>query len=472
MLKLPAGATSIRVKLNKKLKCNSLAGNGSDFFITPGTNAITGITGIGCATGFDTDSLLITLGPALAPGTYTLNVKNGTDNNTMLDNCDKAIPLADKVQFTVFPSIPTPMDSLAPLKCAPDQLRLIFRKPMLCSSVAANGSDFIISGTTPVSITSAFGGCTGGQTTSKEIIITLSQPLYSAGTFTLTLKTGTDGNTVLDECSKETPAGSTLSFTVKDTVDAEFSYQKIYGCSTDVVKYFHPGNNGVNSWQWNLDDNQTSNLQNPQGNYTLFDEKTVRLIVSNGFCADTSYQSFLLENFLQAGFNVFEDICPNEETKFTSTSKGLKLTHSWAFGDGNTSTFESPTHTYQGPPSTTPYIVTYTVTDSIGCQSTIKKTVKVYSSCYLAITNAFTPNRDGRNDMFYPLNAIKAENLEFKVFNRWGQLVFQTKNWKQGWDGTLKGKEQGSGAYVWFLTYVDRDTKEKRQLKGTVMLIR
>jgi gliding motility-associated-like protein len=112
------------------------------------------------------------------------------------------------------------------------------------------------------------------------------------------------------------------------------------------------------------------------------------------------------------------------------------------------------------------------VTDKFGCESTAQKTIRVYSSCYLAVPNAFTPNGDGKNDLLYPLNAIKADKLLFKVYNRWGQLIFETNNWKQGWNGTHKGIQQPSGVYVWLLSYVDRDSKQPRQMKGTAALIR
>jgi gliding motility-associated-like protein len=90
----------------------------------------------------------------------------------------------------------------------------------------------------------------------------------------------------------------------------------------------------------------------------------------------------------------------------------------------------------------------------------------------IAVPSAFTPNNDGLNDRLYPLNAVKAENLEFKVFNRWGQLIFQTKNWRQGWDGTIKGIPQASGTYVWYLSFIYRDTKQQRTMRGTATLIR
>ena len=466
------GGNVIRVKLNKKMKCSSVAQDGSDFFITPaGANVVSALA-IGCSPGYDTDSVELTLDNFLAPGTHTLNIKNGTDGNTILDYCNKPIPLTDKVDFTVYPLASTPMDSLSPVQCAPKELRLVFRKPVLCSSVAANGSDFTVTGSYPVSVVSAYASCTGTSTISREIVVVLSQPLYTAGNFTLTLKTGTDGNTIMDECGQETPAGSTLSFTVMDTVNADFSYQKFYGCTQDTVNYFHPGGNGINSWQWLLGDNMTSTQQSPQIFYTLFSDKFVELIVSNGFCRDTTTQWVRLDNFIKADFTGFTDICPNEPTVFTSTAQGNVRQHHWSFGDGSSSTDPDPSHHYAAPQTSTAYNVSYTVTDSIGCTSTMTKPVKVYSSCYLAVPNAFTPNNDGRNDLLYPLNAVKAEQLDFKVFNRWGQLVFQTKNWKVGWDGTIKGSPQAPGVYVWFLTYVDRDTKEARKMKGTAVLIR
>jgi len=466
------GGDVIRVKLNKKMKCSSVAANGSDFYITPGNVPVVSATAINCSNGFDTDSIELQLSSFLGPGSYNLNIKKGTDANTILDYCDRPIPEASKVDFTVYPLQPTPMDSMAVLDCKPQSLRLIFRKPMLCSSVAADGSDFIITGNYPVSVKSALGTCTNGTKASKEIIITLSQPLYQAGNFVLGLRTGIDGNTIFDECGQETPSGSFLNFSVKDTVNADFTYQINYGCSIDTVNFFHPGGNSVSSWQWDLDENNKTGLQNPQALYHQFNSKRVSLAVSNGFCSDTSLQTIQLDNFLKAGFTSFEDACPNEPTQFTNTSQGRIINYSWEFGDGGLSSQESPSHIYSVPFTSTSYVVRCTVTDNFGCESTAQKMIKVYSSCYLAVPTAFTPNRDGKNDFLAPLNAIKAERLIFKIYNRWGQLMYETRNWKQGWDGSFNGIPQATGVYVWLLTYVDRDTKQPRQMKGTSVLIR
>jgi gliding motility-associated-like protein len=466
------GGNLIRMKLNKKMKCSSISPNGSDFYITPGLPTITGATAIGCTNGFDTDSVEIQLASTLSAGSYTLNIQQGQDGNTILDYCNNAVPITDKAGFTVTPVVPTPMDSLAPVLCKPGSVKVVFPKPMLCSSLASNGSDFSITGPSPVVITGAVAGCTGSSSVFKEVVLNFSNNLVQGGTYTVTLRNGTDGNTLLNECVQPTPAGSFLTFSIKDTVNARFSYLISYGCEKDTVRFSHPGQNGVDSWKWSLDENKTSTLQNPQVLYQVFNAKNINLVVSNGFCTDSCSQTLVLDNFLEAGFESYEDNCPNETVQFTSTAQGKILTHSWSFGDGGTSDQASPQHIFTNPLRTTVYLVRYSVTDSFGCTHSTQKTIRIYSSCFLAVPTAFTPNGDGLNDQLYPLNAVKAEELDFRVYNRWGQLMYQTSNWKKGWDGNYKGRQQGPGAYVWFLSFVDRDSKERRQMKGTAVLIR
>ena len=118
------------------------------------------------------------------------------------------------------------------------------------------------------------------------------------------------------------------------------------------------------------------------------------------------------------------------------------------------------------------YPVTLTVTDSLGCSDTATRIVKKLHSCVIAVPNAFTPNGDGINDYLYPLNAFKADNLIFRVYNRYGQLVFETTDWTRRWDGTLGGKPQGPGTFVWTLQYTDHDTGQRVVQKGSSVLIR
>ncbi|MGZ5134712.1 MAG: T9SS type B sorting domain-containing protein [Flavitalea sp.] len=466
------GGNVITVKLTKKIKCNSIASDGSEFFVTPSVRSAISSVGIFCSSRFDTDSIEIKFNQVLPPGNYKLNVRPGTDGNTLLDYCDNPLPTTDIADFTVLPILPTPMDSIVPLTCSPNSLKLVFSKPILCGSVATDGTDFIVSGPTPVQISGAKGNCSGGGTSSKEIIITLSQPLQQGGNFRLQLQNGSDGNSILNECGTETPAGDFVLFSLLDTVNANFSYNIQFGCVEDVIDFSHPGQNGVTQWKWNLDDNIVSTQQNPQGRYRIFDQKNIELIVSNGFCSDTARQPVLLDNFMKVDFTVLKDHCHSEPVRFHSLSTGQLTQHDWVFGDGLTGTGDSITHIYAPPAKTTEYIVKHTVTNQYGCALSIEKTITVYVNCKVDVPNAFTPNADMKNDFLYPLNAIKAEQLDFKVYNRWGQLIFQTNDWKKGWDGRYNGQLQPSGSYVWVLQYTHRDTKERVQKRGTSFLLR
>src|SRR5205823_2470312 len=76
------------IKLGKNIKCGSIATNGSDFTISAPGITVVGSTGVNCSEKFDTDSLLLQLSAPLAPGSYQVGVKPGSDGNTLLDFCD------------------------------------------------------------------------------------------------------------------------------------------------------------------------------------------------------------------------------------------------------------------------------------------------------------------------------------------------------------------------------------------------
>jgi gliding motility-associated-like protein len=87
------------------------------------------------------------------------------------------------------------------------------------------------------------------------------------------------------------------------------------------------------------------------------------------------------------------------------------------------------------------------------------------------VPNAFTPNGDGLNDKIRPITA-GIERLDFfRIFNRYGQIIFETNNPEGAWDGTLKGKPQGSGTFIYQVQALDYTGEVLRQ-KGTFNLIR
>jgi gliding motility-associated-like protein len=183
--------------------------------------------------------------------------------------------------------------------------------------------------------------------------------------------------------------------------------------------------------------------------------------------------SLLNSNAVKAAFSTTGFLCRvYDSASFKDISTGNIIKWSWDFGNGQTSLSQSPsTQTYLISNNTKSYTARLAVADTVGCADTIYHVIKVADNCYIAVPSAFTPNNDGLNDYLYPLNAYKATNLWFRVYNRLGQKVFETKDWTKQWNGTTNGIQQDTGVYVWMLDYIDASGK-KVSLKGTTTLIR
>jgi gliding motility-associated-like protein len=91
--------------------------------------------------------------------------------------------------------------------------------------------------------------------------------------------------------------------------------------------------------------------------------------------------------------------------------------------------------------------------------------------CYLDMANAFTPNGDGKNDLFRVKYPFTASYFNMSVYDRWGMLVYRSNNMSEGWDGMFHGVPQPSGAYVWAIELIDIHGR-KVSSKGTVVLVR
>ncbi len=112
-----------------------------------------------------------------------------------------------------------------------------------------------------------------------------------------------------------------------------------------------------------------------------------------------------------------------------------------------------------------------TVNSIAGCIGEAYVRLQVYKGPEIYVPTAFTPNGDGKNDRFYPFPVgIRAINY-FRVFNRWGQLIFSSNTLYQGWDGKIQGVDQPTGVYVWMAQGIDKNNKTITH-QGTVTLIR
>ena len=215
------------VKLNKKMRCSSLTAPGTEFSISPAVSTVVSAVAANCSAAFDFDELTVTLSSPIPNGNYQLIINNGSDNNTILDFCDRNIPVGEQLSFTYAAPQPILADSIGRIGCAPDKLVVYFPKKIKCSSVAADGSDFSITGPTAVTITGATANCVNDL--SDIVTVNLSAPISTQGNYLLSLKPGTDGTIIIDVCGLQTPLQS-LPFTTSDTVNADFSFINDMGC--------------------------------------------------------------------------------------------------------------------------------------------------------------------------------------------------------------------------------------------------
>ncbi len=465
-------STEVTVRLNKKVQCYSIDPGGTDFTLSSGATITAATPGV-CDPVFGADSVILSLSQPLLIGSYTITLGTGSDGNTLVDACSRSIPTGEVVPFNVAVLVPTPFDSITPPGCSPKYLDFVFDKPMRCSSVATNGSDFIITGPQPVTVNFNPANCNANG---KNFIIrmNLTTPLLTGGTYTVQLTRGTDGNTIHDECGLETPPGGILSFTINAPVSAIFTYNMPPSCNATTASFFHDGNGNTTTWNWNFGNGDRSIEQNPVRVFNIPGPKPVELIVSNGSCTDTTSQTLVIGGHLLADFAVTSIVCPLDTIHFDNKSSGGIDSWKWDFGNGNTSNVKIPVGFYYPEIGRDVY---YTITliaynSLLNCGDTVKRVVKALSHCHIGVPSAFTPNGDGLNDFLYPLNAVKADQLEFKVYNRYGQLVFFTRDWTRKWDGRIKGLLQDTGIYAWMLRYTDRDSGEKVFLKGTTLLLR
>lgn len=114
----------------------------------------------------------------------------------------------------------------------------------------------------------------------------------------------------------------------------------------------------------------------------------------------------------------------------------------------------------------------YRITDSNNCSTDGDVTInKEWRDCAVFIPNAFSPNRDGLNDVFRAKINDDINDFRMAVYGRWGQLIFESLHPDMGWDGTQKGVDQPVGSYMYVITFTDSKNQQRKEL-GVVSLIK
>ncbi|MBL4703137.1 MAG: gliding motility-associated C-terminal domain-containing protein [Flavobacteriales bacterium] len=239
-------------------------------------------------------------------------------------------------------------------------------------------------------------------------------------------------------------------------------------CEGECVIFTDTSTGGSN-WEWTFNGGtpSASNAQNPgticfnvAGNYNIVQ------IVTSSFGIDTTSSSIQVFDtpIIDAGIDVSVEF--GESTVLNATGAGLTGIYTWTPTTWLTCSV-CPT-TISTPEET----ITYTViaVDSNGCSATDNVSVVVNYDYLIWVPNIFSPNGDGNNDVLV-VRGKGVESIQFSVFDRWGEKVFETTNLSAGWDGTFRGQKMNKAVFVYYLKGVFVDGQEFTD-KGDITLIR
>ena len=237
--------------------------------------------------------------------------------------------------------------------------------------------------------------------------------------------------------------------------------------SNSVMWYF---GNGATS-------TQLGSVLNTYDSYGCYDVTLVSTTTEG--CTDSlTQQNFVCVNEVNAEFqpDVYEQSVVNPIFEFTNTSTNA-TSFEWFFGDGSESDFVNTTHFYDDYGN---YVVSLVATAQDGCTDTAYAAITVIDEVLFYVPNSFTPNGDGKNEVFVPVLTAgydRERGYEFRIYNRWGEQVFFSDTPGVGWDGSYIDQSGSvkivqNGTYMWYVKFKDSMNNEIYDFSGHVNVIK
>lgn len=207
---------------------------------------------------------------------------------------------------------------------------------------------------------------------------------------------------------------------------------------------------------------------------------TYTVTVEDGICISSQKFEVIEIPAPKAAFTVIEPENGDYEKtySFTNNSTGEgSLNYNWDLGTLTDFSIEENTqHTYTAAGN---YVVSLQVTDKNGCTDKATETISIDIFNGFQMPNAFTPNGDGLNDVFYALTSDQSmiNNFNMTIMTRWGEVVYNTNDINSGWDGNLAytNEPAPAGTYTWYISYSEsnmQNTPEEKSQIGSVTILK
>jgi len=294
---------------------------------------------------------------------------------------------------------------------------------------------------------------------------TFSPTNANAGSNTITY-------TLSNGCS--IPANTTVVVNPVPTVN--FSTPNSFGCvpfTASIIDNSVPASSSV---IWDFGDGNTSTQTGSTSHtYTAAGCYTVTLTSTSNGCTSTGSQANFVcaLPYADASFSLNNQELTLMNTYIQTINTSTNATsYLWNFGDGATASTVNGSHTYLSEPGN--YEVMLIANNTGNCADTARLSVIVKGETIIYIPNAFTPDGDEHNNTFMPVftAGFDPQNYLFTVYNRWGEVMFESKNTEFGWDGTYHEQKCKEGEYIWTIWYKDPETDKKNTLTGHFTLLK
>ena len=273
--------------------------------------------------------------------------------------------------------------------------------------------------------------------------------------------------------SGQCAANQTMDIVVNELPAVSFSGDSLVGCAPHTVVLTSESSSST----WTI------------SNGVMIEGNEVTIVLTNPGCYDVTLE--VDENGCTNSLTMTDYVCLEEEpiavftaspdlftdndvlVTFTNMSSGAS-SFIWDFGDGNTSSYINPSNLYEN--TNEGALITLTAISDFGCMDEAQLIIEYDEQEIFYIPNTFTPDGDNFNQIFTPVfySGFDPYNFEMLIFNRWGEIVFESHNTEIGWDGSygVNGTKALDGTYSWKITYKSPKTDERKVVVGYVTLMR
>ena len=266
--------------------------------------------------------------------------------------------------------------------------------------------------------------------------------------------------TVNDACGNVVT--STVPVTVNPLPVISLTPQAVTECEQATLTYVdNSTTNAGASYSWSFGDGNTSNRVTPTNTYTSSGTYIINVTVTSPFgCVNTASTTAAvtvnpgtIASFSSQAIDGTE-LSPMYQFNDQSTNAASRV---WTFGDGTISTTLNPLHTYPGKGN---YTVSLTTTTTEGCTDVMMLDLEIVPVFTIYIPNAFTPDGNGSND-YFAAKGMDISEFSMMIFDRWGELIFQSDDITKGWDGKANhgDKIAEQGVYVYKIEVRDFSQK-------------